>query len=121
MMAIPCKESSNLSFQFHWNDGAASFQLSDAHSGSTIDWLLAETEAAGAGFSEITPWHLLISFWRACDLNIAQFLVNAPEKVVSTKIKLRRTLAILRSGESSFHPIAADFRARLVRIQTIGG
>lgn len=56
--------------------------------GSTIVWLLAETEAAAACFSEIAPWHVLIGCWKACDLNVAEFAANAPEKVSQQKIEI---------------------------------
>jgi ATP-dependent Clp protease ATP-binding subunit ClpC len=50
-------------------------------SSSTLVWLLAETEAVAAGFGETTPWHFLIGCWKACDLDVAKFLANAPEKI----------------------------------------
>jgi ATP-dependent Clp protease ATP-binding subunit ClpC len=63
--------------------------------GSTIVWLLAEAEAVAAGFSEITPWHLLIGCWKACDLDVAEFLANAPEKITRHKSEIEEDFANL--------------------------
>ena len=71
---------------------------------STIVWLLAEAEAAAAGFSEITPWHLLIGCWKACDLDVAKFVADAPEKVSRHKSEI----------EEDFGNLGARFVARWV-------
>jgi len=60
---------------------------------STLVWLLAEAEAAGAGFSEIVPWHLLIGCWKACDLDVAKFLANAPEKMQGQQKEIEEDFA----------------------------
>jgi ATP-dependent Clp protease ATP-binding subunit ClpC len=62
--------------------------MSSLSPGSTLIWLLAETEAAAAEFSEISPWHLLIGCWKACDLDVARFVADAPEKVRRRKSEI---------------------------------
>src|ERR1700720_3781738 len=64
---------------------------------STLVWLLAEAEAAAAGVSEITPWHLLISCWKACDLDVAKFLAHAPQKVSEYKSEIEEDFGNLGS------------------------
>jgi ATP-dependent Clp protease ATP-binding subunit ClpC len=77
--------------------------MSKLSSASTIVWLLAEADAGAAGFSEITPWHLLIGCWKACDLDVAQFLANAPEKVSRYKSEI----------EEDFGNVGSAVRAEL--------
>jgi ATP-dependent Clp protease ATP-binding subunit ClpC len=82
--------------------------------GSTIVWLLAETEAAAAGFSEITPWHLLIGCWKACDLDVARFVADAPEKVSRHKSEIEEDFANLGSavGSALGDPVALRRKLR---------
>ena len=63
---------------------------------SIIVWLLAEIEAAAAGFIEITPWHLLIGCWKACDLDLAKFLAEAPDHVRQSQREIADDCARLK-------------------------
>jgi hypothetical protein len=68
--------------------------MSTLSSRSTLIWLVAETEAAAAGFSEIAPWHL-IGCWKACDLDVAKFVTDAPGKVSRRKSESEEDFANL--------------------------
>src|SRR3989442_1718371 len=80
---------------------------------STLVWLLAEAEAAAADFSEIAPWHLLIGCWKACDLDVAQFLSNAPEKVTQYKSEIEEDFGNLGSLVRSALGDSAALRRKL--------
>jgi ATP-dependent Clp protease ATP-binding subunit ClpC len=47
--------------------------------GSTLIWSLAEFEAIAAHYPEITAWHFVIACFKLCDLDLEEFLRNAPE------------------------------------------
>ena len=83
--------------------------------GSTIVCLLAETEAAAAGFSEITPWHLLIGCWKACDLDVAKFVADAPDKISQHKSDIEEDFGNLGSTVRSALGDPVPFRRKLRR------
>ena len=87
--------------------------MSSLSASSTLLWLLAETEAAAAGFSEITPWHLLIGCWKACDLDVAPFLANAPEKMSRHKGEIEEDFGNLSGTVRRELGDPAGFRRKL--------
>jgi len=53
-------------------------------------------EASIAGFPEISPWHLLLGCWKACDLDLENFLASAPEEMRLMQDQLGNDFAALR-------------------------
>lgn len=83
--------------------------------GSTLVWLLSETEAAAAHFPEIAPWHILIACWKACDLNIGEFVANAPDKVSQRKSEIEADFGDLGDAVRRELGDPAGFRRKLRR------
>jgi ATP-dependent Clp protease ATP-binding subunit ClpC len=57
---------------------------------SILIWHLADAEAKTAGFDEISPWHLLVACFKACDLELADFLDNAPVDIRNSKAEIEK-------------------------------
>src|SRR5271166_4780573 len=82
--------------------------------GSILIWLLAEAEAKTAGFGEISPWHLLVACFKACDLDLAEFLKNAPEGIRTNREEIQKDfkrLAVIVRGKFG-NPTAVRRRLR---------
>ena len=95
--------------------------MSSLSPGSTLVWLLAETEAAAAGFSEITPWHLLIGCWKACDLDVGEFVANAPEKISRHEKEIEEDFDVLKGAVGRELGEPAHFRRKLRHALGRGG
>jgi ATP-dependent Clp protease ATP-binding subunit ClpC len=64
--------------------------------GSTLIWLLSEAEAIAAHHRETAPWHFLIGCFKVCDLDIEEFLRNAPQDVQAKGGEIERDVGELR-------------------------
>ena len=56
--------------------------------GSSLIWFLAEFEATAAHYPETTPAHFQIACFKLCDLDVEEFLRNAPEDAQNKREKI---------------------------------
>jgi hypothetical protein len=70
--------------------------MTSLSTGSTLIWFLADLEAVAAHYAETTAWHFLLACFKACDLDIAEFLRNTPKEVQSKKQEIMRDAGELR-------------------------
>jgi len=70
--------------------------MTSLSTGSTLIWFLADLEAVAAHYAETTAWHFLIACFKACDLDIAEFLRNTPKEVQSKEQEIMRDAGELR-------------------------